>query len=698
MREKKQICWLQLSDLHIFYSTEWEIMLKSYEDLAKVFKPNFIVVTGDFCHKKRNRTYDDALKFLNKLVDIFSLDKSNFFFVPGNHDVSNFKMRTEIIAAINGNIEKDPDFYLGYSEKLQKSFHNYCAFVRKFYGDSLAANDKRITDPSGVYVTSWKNKINIVTLNSALISNGEPERHEIVDIQKLSQIASQIDQSRPTIVLAHHAPSALVNSQRVQLDRLLTIMNARAYLCGDEHKLGREITNKFDVGNQTVGIVCGKSTAEQNDTYSDVCVIGYTWEGNRTNVEIFKWHSRDAEAPYQFVKSDIWYHHVDKPFSFKMTEGDVPAPSITDRMAESWKDFLTAFEEEDQIINQKLNERQIKNKTGNPEPFKSEKIMRSLIMIGIPFPAVADITKRTIDSILDSAPSNTSEWKLDTKTIRLKVLESIRALDSTPWATEIVGNWCMKYIRRYGHNNQIIQFCNIPKHLNHGETISNANYKFIKEIFLPDLFQTVCPSFNMDLISTSQKTNLADEIISFINECDLYLIDYVVFKQMMQEIVTKPPHPWIIDNQRRKEIITYDRRSVESNLNQIVQREECGLEIPFAIFVELLHHTSAMILDRYFSFCGCTDLDSFNILINCFKKMMDSRFDPEKWDLNFEGKEIKSLFDDFRRHGINVLEYYDKLRAVNPQKVPMSHGDSYIAAIKDFACVSLHIMSQLEPG
>lgn len=696
MRREKQIRWLQLSDLHIFYSTEWEIMLRSYEELSKVFKPNFIVVTGDYCHKRYNRMYDDALKFLNKLAEIFSLDKADFYFVPGNHDVSNYNMRTEIITTIKSEIENNPDCYLNYNEKLQKGFTKYSNFVRKFYGDSLPEDDERIKKPGSVYVASWRNRINIVTLNTALISNGDPERYEIVDIQKVSQIATQIDKNKPTIVLAHHAPSALVESQRVQLERLLAIMKARVYLCGDEHKIGRVVTNKFDVGNQTIGIICGKSAVEQGDKYSDVCVIGYTWEGSETNVEVFKWLNRHAETPYQFIKSDIWYHHIDKPFSFRMADETAPPPSVTERMETAWEDFLTVFEEEDQLINQILGQKQIKNKSGNSEPFSSEKIMRSLIMIGIPFPAVSEITKRTIDSVLGLVPSNASEWVLDTKTIRLKVLEAIRALDGAQWSTDKVGYWCVKYIRRYGHNNRIIQFCNIPVNLNEGKTINDANYKFIKEVFLPDLFQTVCPSFDMKRITNSQKINLANEIISFINGCDLYMIDYNVLKQMVIEIVTKPPHPWIINDQQREELVAYDRNSVESNLQEIAQCEERNKEIPLAVFVELLHHVSAMMLDRYFNFCGCADLEAFYILINCFKNLLDSQLNPKRWDLSNESKDMKRLYDDFTRHNISISDYYGRLCAINPQNMQMTNTDKYVAAIKDFANDSLRIIDRLE--
>lgn len=693
MEKKTQVCWLQLSDLHIFYSTEWEIMLKSYEDLAKVFKPDFVVVTGDFCHKIHNRTYDDALKFLNKLAEIFSTPKNNFFFVPGNHDASSFKMRKEIITTIDAGIDDHPDIYLEYNKQLQKAFKEYNKFVENFYENALSEDDERVKNPSGVYCIPWQNKINIVTLNTALVSSGKPAGREIVDIQGLSQLEIQIDKSKPTLVLAHHSPNALVQSQRIQLERLLAMMNVRAYLCGDEHKLERQVANKFDIGNQIVGIICGKSVVEPKDVYSDVCIIGYTWKGNRTNVEVFKWLNRDSETPYQLIKSDTWYHHVDKPFSFKMMEGDPPAINVTEKIEDAWNKFLVVYKEEDRLINQKLGQKQVKNKSDNFEPFSSEKIMRSLVMIGIPFPAVAEITRMTIDMLTDLIPANISKWELDTKMIRLKVLEAIRSLDGAQWATDEIGSWCTKYIRRYGHNNRVVELCNIPGELNDGKAVNGANYKFIKEVFLPDLFQAICPSFDMNTISKTQIRSLADEIISFINGCDVYMIDYTILKQMVQEIVTKPPHPWIINDEQRKTIIAYDRHAVESNLEEIARCEANDLKIPHAVFVELLHHISAMMLDRYFSFCGCSDLDAFSILIQHFRKMIDYRFDTDNWDLRLDNKEIKRLSDDFSTHGVSISDYYSKLRAINPQKVSITDTRNYVAAIKDFATESLSIIS-----
>ena len=140
----------------------------------------------------------------------------------------------------------------------------------------------------------------------------------------------------------------------------------------------------------------------------------------------------------------------------------------------------------------------------------------------------------------------------------------------------------------------------------------------------------------MACITKSQLSDLANEIIVFINNCDLYIIDYKILRSMVQEIITKPPHPWLINEQQRNTIIEYDRHAVESNLQQVKECKENSLEIPQAVFVELLHHTSAMMLDRYFSFCGCADLDAFTILTQYFKKLIEYRVDFKK--LGFDAR------------------------------------------------------------
>ena len=666
-------------------------MIKSYKELADVFKPDFIVVTGDFRHFTKNKKYDLALKFLNELSKIFSLKKESFFLVPGNHDTNRFNMRNEIIDSIRGQVEKNADVYYQYIEKklLQQGFKEYSNFIKLFFENSV--NDERTENPSGVYNIVWEDKLNILTLNTALISNGAEERCEIVDIQTLSKLIDKINIELPTIVLAHHDIDSLVSSHKTHLERLLPMINTRVYLCGDKHIISREMVNKYDIGENFPCIVCGKSAVQLDDDYSDVCVIGYTWDGAETSVEVYKWLNKNEDNPFQFIKSDKWIHHINKSFTFKMTDEEILESNSAERIEETWKNFLNAFESEDEIICKKLDNKGVKNKTNNYEKFSSAKIMTSLIKIGIPFPAIAEITEIAIDKLINWIDKISIEKCLDTKTVREMVLEAINSLPDDKWTTDIIGKWSTKYIHRYGHNNKIVQIYNIPNTLAQ-ENVNEANYRFIKEIFLPDLFQTTSPTLNIHCITNSQKTSLANEIISLINECDLYRIDYNILKQIVHEIATQPPHPWLINDNQRQSLIEYDMHAVETNYKKMVECEENNKSIPHTVFFELLHHTSSMILDRYFSFCGCDDLDSFSILYQYLKKMIKASMSSTEWDQILSDRTLRKLYEDFTINKIEFTDYYEKICALNPSKMKKQKTNNFIESLKWFVNSSLTIV------
>ena len=406
MEPAHNVRWLQLSDLHIFYSTSWDLMRKSYSELAKVFHPDFIVVTGDYCHFTRNRSYKKALDFLTELAVIFSLEKKDFFFVPGNHDVRDYTWRTEIITTITAN-KDDPDFYQKYynsgkkKSDLLNAFEAYDSFVREFYGNSVT--DARVSSPSSVMCIPWCNRLNILMLNTALISSGAQERSEMLDIHGVSNLIGSVNTKLPTIVLAHHEINALVSSQKIMLERLLTMLNARVYLCGDKHKTELDYLNKYSItDNRIPCIVCGKSAPETGDNYSDVCIVGYNWKGRETQVAVSRGVNNEPTPLYQFIQSDKWVHSINKPFSFKMYDSDEiqEKPTVTDMVIDAWTDFVSVFEEQDRIIAKELNGTQIINKTNNREEFSAYKIVSSLIRIGVPFKATAIITKTAIDRLL----------------------------------------------------------------------------------------------------------------------------------------------------------------------------------------------------------------------------------------------------------------------------------------------------------
>lgn len=308
--------WLQLSDLHIFKSTDWNIMEEAYKKLSEVIHPDFLVVTGDFRHKKYNKNYEAALKFLNKIVDIFDIKKEDVFLVPGNHDTNNFQFRKEIITTINSVINSDADAYQQYMSNdngnLKDAFDEYHRFVKDFYGDTIT--DERINHPFNVININWKNKANIVLLNSALISCGNENEKEIVDINTLSTLT--VNNELPTIVLSHHSILDLVESHAERMPILLERINTKIFLCGDKHRIIKKGIDRKDVPNTSIPMItAGKSANEPQDSYSDLCVIEYEYkEDGFGYVQVYRYEN------HEFTQSNDFYHHVNQKFSFPLCD------------------------------------------------------------------------------------------------------------------------------------------------------------------------------------------------------------------------------------------------------------------------------------------------------------------------------------------------------------------------------------------
>ena len=102
MKNELEIRWIQLSDLHMFVSTDVERQKKAlYEQFGE--KTDFIVVTGDL--HQYGTDYAMTLDLLNTLVTQFGIEKTDVVIVPGNHDVFTSDKRKEVVRKIDENIE-----------------------------------------------------------------------------------------------------------------------------------------------------------------------------------------------------------------------------------------------------------------------------------------------------------------------------------------------------------------------------------------------------------------------------------------------------------------------------------------------------------------------------------------------------------------------------------------------------------------
>ncbi|MBQ2446114.1 MAG: AAA family ATPase, partial [Oscillospiraceae bacterium] len=282
--------------------------------LANHFHPNFLVVTGDFRHKAHaGSDFTKALGYLNAIVTAFGLEKKHVYLVPGNHDVNEYDDNNRIpyISHIREDLDENPDSYTKYYDKSQKDLRNgfteYMDFVCRFYDGKLDANDPRIKTPADVIHCIWEDKVNLILLNTALISTQKSALPQICDIKAFSNLT--IDNGRPTLVLGHHGIQRMHDSHKGLMESNLNRLNVRAYLCGDSHLILKHNISRTDIPNATIPqYTCGKSASQPMDTYSDLSIIAYTCKKDgKAYVQVYKY-----EENYTQNKSKS-FHPID-PF------------------------------------------------------------------------------------------------------------------------------------------------------------------------------------------------------------------------------------------------------------------------------------------------------------------------------------------------------------------------------------------------
>lgn len=355
------------------------------------------------------------------------------------------------------------------------------------------------------------------------------------------------------------------------------------------------------------------------------------------------------------IKNGIVYLNADSPRQYSISE--------------LWDALINQFKIKDDEINRLLPENVLINKTQGKEQFSSSKIISSLMKIGIPFPATVEIVENTIMKVEKWISENeNSDHRLTTKIIRQIVSSVIQNLDSTKWSRMNIENWNAKYVRRYGHNNRIVQIYDIPQEIN-TEPIVNISYEFIRRSLIPDIIRTLFPDVNVSKeVSSKNLSEMSDEIIAFINSCDLYMIRYTLLKDMISEIAIQFPHPWFVCNSKRASIIAHDKESVQKNLQlayNVINRPEQKKILSSSIIVELLHHASSLVLEKYFSFLGCYDLTAFYRLSDIITKLTpDSDNTEVEWDLLISDYAFKKLFDDMTISGVDPVDYRNNINRI----------------------------------
>lgn len=233
-------------------------------------------------------------------------------------------------------------------ESFLPSFSEYNDFVKAFYDDEV--DDQRVQNATNVYCVSWHNCMNILGMNSAMISNGIRNKNEIIDIVSLSGLS--FDGKLPTIAIAHHSPNDLCEPVFRRLKQLLREMKVKAYLCGDRHLSEAGALKAYGdiVENQIPYLICGKTAIEQADDYSDVNVLSYrVKKDGRTYVRAIKYDSQKGH----YVSADNFEVGFEESYSFKLFEHSRRDYSFLFEKSEQFDTLSKMFSDMQNVIDTK---------------------------------------------------------------------------------------------------------------------------------------------------------------------------------------------------------------------------------------------------------------------------------------------------------------------------------------------------------
>ena len=301
---------LHISDLHLVSNPNWnnmsEAILAAVKEKLRNVPPQdrLLVITGDF-HNFAQGNYALAKIFLDKLIEAMQIDrKTDVFLIPGNHDVEKTASTNLARSDAIFRVKQEPEMLLQRMKTLlQKDYYTgYLDFLIELgiYSDE----DIMRLLPIQAHVRSWRNRLNLLHLNTTLVADGAEKGNQMTDTGRATgtEIRDELRQgSRPCLCLGHNSFFDLHEKQRKQLAGLFYLEKVSAYLCGDRHILNRKqeenvilLENEYNPVS-IPNVVCYRSSADEGDNYSDFGMIWHLLNETtkKVTLELLRWDPTD---------------------------------------------------------------------------------------------------------------------------------------------------------------------------------------------------------------------------------------------------------------------------------------------------------------------------------------------------------------------------------------------------------------------
>ena len=269
------VTFLHISDLHFVknatsYNSEQILLNEAKEIFQDIpLAEKFLIITGDF-HNYNETSYEKAESFLRSLISVMGIDiHKDVFVIPGNHDDGN------------------------------SSFGIY-------------NTSDGIDYPANTHVRNWRGKLNILHLNTAIVSDGKTKIDQMTDVDAAADTKTWENLYQdylPSIALGHNNFYDIIEKQRKQLSSTFYLKNVSAYMCGDNHRHEDNperqmirIESGHSIGKEIPNIVAMRGIADEDDSFSNIgfCINKWDEKTDKVTVEFRKWtkNNIDRTMPY----------------------------------------------------------------------------------------------------------------------------------------------------------------------------------------------------------------------------------------------------------------------------------------------------------------------------------------------------------------------------------------------------------------
>jgi predicted MPP superfamily phosphohydrolase len=269
---------LQLSDLHFGADhtavriADRDVVLRSlvdsFADLDPDWTPSIVATTGDVGWAGRKTDYEAASAWFAEVAAALKIPRSDFVFVPGNHDVERTLART--LPRPGSLAAADQVFENGIPEHYQKPFKAYVDFCESFGARPFTLRGA----PSYLVGGAEIRELRFVGINSCWFSQGDDDQKKLrlsLALMKLVEADAHLIQprrwdARPiTVALMHHPQNWLHDEETsywsTHGEGSFLHLAARAHLllCGHTHEAPRQHGRVTGGG---IDLRCGASFAK----------------------------------------------------------------------------------------------------------------------------------------------------------------------------------------------------------------------------------------------------------------------------------------------------------------------------------------------------------------------------------------------------------------------------------------------------